>query len=253
MKYLVILLFSIGLFNGLKAQNLEFDDYALVKPYHLDITLHKTSILIFPTSIKSADRGDSYVLAEKVKGVGNMLKVKAAQKDFEPSNLHVITADGKVYTFNVNYSEAPERLTIDLNKQKPEAPVTFDGVSLNDKQIESYSGIIAAVEPFLKKGCFSKYGLKFYVQGIHIKNDVLFLSYRLKNSTQIKYDVASLRCYVRDKNKSRRTAVQDKEQVALYVLYKGRPEDDRGQTIVVAFPKFTIAEDKYFAAELTEL
>jgi conjugative transposon TraN protein len=236
---------------ALKAQ-VGFHEATFIAPFKLDITFHKTSLLIFPAGIQSADRGGSYVLAEKVKGSENVLKVKAAQKDFEQSNLQVITVDGKVYAFTVNYADTPAQLTIDLRKQPPYAPVTFKGLSLNDKEIESYAGIIAATQPFLKKQQFSRYGLKLWIEGIYVKDDVLFFRYHLKNRTSLKYEAASLRFYTRDKKKSKRTAVQDRESEPVFVLRKGLPEDPAGQTIIAAFPRFTIAEGKYFAAELME-
>src|ERR1700712_5502863 len=82
-----------------KAQHKDSLNHQLeIPPAPLDITWHKTTMLIFPYPIQSADRGDQYVLAEKVKGVDNVLKVKAGQAGFEESNLQVITSDGAVYS-----------------------------------------------------------------------------------------------------------------------------------------------------------
>lgn len=236
---------------SLKAQ-VGFHEATAIDPFKLDITFHKTSLLIFPAAIQSADRGDSYVLAEKVKGSENVLKVKAAQKGFEQSNLQVITVDGKVYAFTVNYSDEPGQLTIDLRKQPPYGPVSFKGLSLNNKEVETYAGMIAATKPFMKKQRFRRYGIEFFLEGIYINGDVLFIRYHLSNSTPLKYDAASLRFYVRDKKKAKRTAVQDKELDPVLVLHRGKPEDAAGQTIIAAFPRFTIAESKYLVAELME-
>src|SRR5690625_3087336 len=120
-----------------QAQRLRhFNPTSLVKPYQLDITWHKTTLIIFPESIQSADRGDKYVLAQKVKGTDNILKVKAGQKDFKQSNLSVITKDGKVYSFTVNYSDDPAYQVVDLRKTKTKTPVKFSGQSLTKKQFK---------------------------------------------------------------------------------------------------------------------
>jgi len=55
-------------------------------------------------------------MAQKQPGVENVLKVKAARKDFPPTNLHVFTADGRVYAFDVSYSPNPPQTTYDLTK-----------------------------------------------------------------------------------------------------------------------------------------
>jgi len=66
----------------------------LIEPFHLDITFLKTTHLIFPYAIKSVDRGSPDILAQKAKGVENVLLVKAGRENFKESNLSVITADG---------------------------------------------------------------------------------------------------------------------------------------------------------------
>ena len=251
MKYLIAITMLLWGSLSLKAQ-VGFHEATMITPFKLDITFHKTSLLIFPAPIQSADRGDSYVLAEKVKGSENVLKVKAAKRGFEQSNLQVITSDGKVYAFTVNYTDSPDQLTVDLRRQPPYAPVTFKGLSINDKEIESYAGIIAATKPFLKKGKYSRYGIELLLEGVYVKNDVLFFRYHLKNGTPLRYETASLRFYTRDKKKARRTAVQDRESEPVFMLQKGMPEDTDGQTIIAAFPRFTIAEGKYFTSEMME-
>jgi conjugative transposon TraN protein len=248
----IITLFTSFIISDLNAQNLSFSSESVMQPYQLEITCHKTTLLIFPAAVKSGDRGDAYVLAEKVKGAENILKVKAGQADFAPSNLNVITADGKVYTFNVSYAAEPSLLTIDLSKQQANTPVQFEGVSLNDKELEFYSWITATINPYLKKGRFSKYGIEFYLRGVHIKNNVLFFSYKLKNQTKLSFNESSIRFYVSDKKSAKRTAMQQNEVRPLYLLRKGLPENEDGQTLVIAFPKFSIAESKFFTVELME-
>lgn len=225
----------------------------IVHDHHLDITWHKTTVIIFPAPITDADRGDTYVLAERAEGVENVLKVKAGERDFKQSNLHVVTADGKVYAFTVNYSDHPDSFTIDMGKQYPHSPVTFDGVSLNSNDIELAVATIRGIPTFIRRARKSKYGMELRLEGIFVKDDVLFFRYNLKNSTQIRYDAMIPRFYIRDKKQTRRTAVQHTSVEPLFIRYGGSPEATGGRTLVVGFPKFTIAESKHFVAEVMEL
>ncbi len=252
MKYLILIAALCASLSATAQQTDSISSKAVLPSYHLDITRHKTTLLIFPTAIQNADRGDKYVLAEKVKGVDNALKVKAGQATFEPSNLHVITADGNVYDFNVSYADQPAYETIDLRKQPPFAAAIFKGVSLNSKDLESFADMVNGSYPFLNGVHYHKHGMDFRLDGIYIKDDVLFFRFKVKNKTAIRYDAGSLRFYIRDKDKAKRTAEQDKEISPLYVQYTGTAENDNGETIVVAFPKFTIAENKNFVTELME-
>lgn len=252
MKHIFSILFFFLLFGKTQAQQLTFSSDALIPAYQLDITWSKTTLLIFPAAISSADRGDDYVLAERVKGVENVLRVKAGQKNFQPSNLQVITSDGKVYSFNVAYSDRPSALTIDLRKQKVTAPVAFKGSILNPRQVEGYAILLSSYKPFLRVGRAFKDGLGFGLDGIYIKDDLLFICLHLKNATQIRFEALSLRFYIHDKKKAKRTAQQDSEKTPVAIHYYGTPEESGGQKIIAVFDKFTIADKKYFQAELME-
>lgn len=238
----------------LKAQQpaINLDGSTVIPAYNLDVSWNKTTLLIFPAAIQSGDVGGNSILAETVKDVKNILKVKAGKKDFETSNLHVVTVDGKVYSFQVSYNENASSLPIDMGKQPPYAPVTFKGISLNSKDLETYAVKVAGSIPFMKGKVYHKQGMEFRLDGIYIKNDVLFFQFHLLNETQIPYDAASLRFYVRDKKTVKRTASQDKEVLPVYVYQSGAPEFGKGRVIVAAFPKFTIALKKRLTAELME-
>lgn len=251
MKYLMYLLALVTAI-GAKAQDSNFNKDAIIPAYNLQITTGKTTLLIFPAAIQSADRGNRFVLAEKIKNVDNVLKVKAGQQQFDSSTLHVITSDGKVYAFNVSYAADPGYQTLDLRKQSTLSPVEFKDIPLNSVQLSDCVRSIALQKGFIKHVRDRKYGLSLVLDGIYVKSDVLFFRYRLKNTTAIRYEIGSMRFYIRDKEKIKRTAEQDKETLPAYTYYEGAAEKDKGETIVVAFPKFTIAEDKYFVTEITE-
>lgn len=234
-----------------QAQRLRhFSPASLVQPYQLDITWHKTTLLIFPASIQNADRGDQYVLAQKVKGTDNILKVKAGQKNFKQSNLSVITKDGKVYSFTVNYSDNPTYQVVDLRKNRKKTPAKFSGLSLKKNQIEGYTKLIVRQRSFVHGIKQHKFQMKFKLRGIYVKDDVLFFRFSLNNKTQLQYDIGFLRFYIKDKKQPKRTAVQEKEIKPM--LLKILPSKNTGKTIVVAFKKFSIADDKNFIIELME-
>lgn len=237
---------------GRAQQVRHFNSSELIKPYKLDITWHKTTLLIFPSAIQSADRGDKYLLAQKVKGTDNILKVKAGQKDFKQSNLSVVTDDGKVYTFMVDYNPDPSYQVIDLRKQPEKAPVQFTGLALNKKQIADYMKMVAHQKPFLHRVKQHKYQMKFKLRGIYVKNNDLFFRFTLNNKTQLGYEIDFLRFYIKDKKQAKRTAIQEREIHPLLLKILPERGKDTGKIIVAAFKKFSIAEDKNFIIEMME-
>ncbi len=73
----------------------------VVLPYGLDVTFDKTVHLIFPAPIRYVDLGSQNIIAGKAEDMENVLRVKAAVKDFETeTNMSVICEDGSFYTFS---------------------------------------------------------------------------------------------------------------------------------------------------------
>lgn len=71
--------------------------------------------IIFPSAIRYVDLGAADLLAAKADGTENVLRVKAALRDFSrESNLAVITEDGAYYTFNVWYADEPVKFSIEM-------------------------------------------------------------------------------------------------------------------------------------------
>ena len=90
-----LLLLTISAF----AQQTDKNRLSKIEPDSLTIVYSKTTNIVFPYAIKSVDRGSQDILVQKAKGLENMLMIKAAQKGFSQTNLTVVTADGKLYSF----------------------------------------------------------------------------------------------------------------------------------------------------------
>ena len=100
------------LFDGL-TRPITFD--RMIPPYALEVTFYKTVHIIFPSAIKYVDLGSADIIAGKADGSENVLRVKAALRDFSrETNLAVITEDGSYYTYNVKYADEPVKLNIEM-------------------------------------------------------------------------------------------------------------------------------------------
>ena len=67
------------LYDGL-TRPLTFD--RMIPPYALEVTFDKTTHVIFPAAIRYVDLGSADLLAAKADGTENVLRVKAALRDF---------------------------------------------------------------------------------------------------------------------------------------------------------------------------
>lgn len=236
------------------AQNNAELNVTVIKPYVLPITFYKTTNLVFPYAIKSVDKGSKDILVQKAKGVENILQVKAGRLHFDQTNLTVITADGKLYSYILNYTDTPSVLNIRFDNTTAANPEAFfSNIIINEAQVKTNADTVAAAQETIHGIKDKSYGMKMKLSGLYIKDDVLFLRLTLQNHTNINYDIDQLRFYIRDQKKAKRTATQELEINPLYL--KGDTSVIIGQTekvFVYALPKFTIPDKKYLAIELME-
>nr|GFB46180.1 hypothetical protein [Tanacetum cinerariifolium] len=93
---------------------------------NLYVSDQKTTHLVFPQAVTYVDLGSSGIIAAKATGSENIVRVKAAGAGFGETNMTVLTAGGKLYTFVVNYQRSPKQLGLDLgaNGEPGKLPIT---------------------------------------------------------------------------------------------------------------------------------
>ena len=223
----------------------------VIPPYALEVTFSKTVHVIFPSAIRYVDLGSSDLLAAKADGTENVLRVKAALRDFSrESNLSVITEDGAYYSFNVKYADEPVKLSVEM------ADFLHDGEAVNrpNNALDIYLQELGCESPLLVKlimqsiykndrreikhiGC-KRFGVQYLLKGIYVHNDLLYFHLQLKNSS---------------KKVAKRTAIQ--EQVVWPVRAYNNVQvigGKRTERMVFTLPKFTLADDKQLVVELHE-
>ncbi|MBC3538975.1 conjugative transposon protein TraN [Rufibacter sediminis] len=277
-------LFSLGIFllagvSALAQNRQPFKDTQLLKSFSLGVSYAKTVNLIFPSGVHSVDLGSGSVIADKFSGVENVLRVKANTKGFPETNLSVITKDGRFYSFHVRYQEEPASLTyqieggdntgttgpavqaqgkvapaIYLTASLNTAPVSFESALMNEAELAYYSHEIAQRSDYISGIGMNKNKINFGVDGIYIKNNVMFFPITAKNKSNINYDIDFIKFYVRDRKQRKRTAVQETEVTPIFVYPEGqntivgRSELKR----VYCLEKFTIPDKKMLVVEMYE-
>lgn len=205
----------------------------------LSVTTDKTTSLIFPFPIKYVDRGTKDVIIQPVKEDERILLVKAASKQFPETNLSVVTGDGNVYEFTVNYAAQPSVLVLHLPPNKKATISSYANVILNNPPKR-----IVKVE---HGSVITK------LSGIYIKDDVIYYQLEIHNHSPLDFDIELLKFHIVDKKKSKRTALQENELAPLYVAgNKSKVKAYNFSVIVVAVDKFTIPDAKFLGIQILE-
>ena len=250
MVMVYVLLFTVGS----SAQQISKNILSEITPDSLKIGYSKTTNIVFPFAIKSVDRGSEDVLVQKGKGFENILQIKAAKQEFVPTNLTVVTADGKLYSFLLSYDEQNPQLNLSVNTTEPlKQHVLFSSGSGNEQELQLYSKLAFYDKCRIRGEKESEYGIKLHLNGIFIQNDVMYYRIVVVNHSKIKYDIDQFRFFIRDSKKVKRTASQEIEIAPLHILNNYETIDEESEnTFVFAVPKFTIPEKKYLAIQLME-
>jgi len=94
---------------------------AEIRPLRIEAGFTKTVHILFPSPVTYIDIGSMDIIAGKADGAENVVRVKAAVRNFAAeTNLTVITEDGGFFTFDVHYAENPAVSTLNLTTREPQ-------------------------------------------------------------------------------------------------------------------------------------
>ena len=250
---------------------------AEIRPLRIEAGFTKTVHILFPSPVTYIDIGSMDIIAGKADGAENVVRVKAAVRNFAAeTNLTVITEDGGFFTFDVYYAENPAVSTLNLTVQEPQpesmkkpaavgypqptAPASEGRVLLREVGREKPATIKRMLSDIYRqnrtdvKGIRTKkYGIEVEVLGIYVFNDVIYIHSCISNDTNISFEVDARRFIVADRKLAKRTAQQQTPLEVLRVC--NDPAVVRGhqrQRTVFALPKLTISDDKVLLLEIIE-
>ncbi len=253
------------LINTVKAQSRAGDGSlhkTRLNPYKMQVTYDKTTHLLFPSPIRYVDLGSGYLTAGKTEDIGNILRIKAAVKDFEiETNFSVITKDGRFYSFDVVYDPYPDILSYDLSKlhmntEKENSPeVLFEELKGDSSSLTDHT--MKTLQNSAKRS----------TRHIHAKNDGVYFSLKslntfrgkfyfvlqIKNSRTINYDIDFIHFKITDKKNLKQTAVQEKVVYPVRI-YSPVTNVESHSTVesVYLFDQFTLLKDQILNIEIFE-
>lgn len=237
----------------------------VVLPYGLEVTFEKTVHLIFPAAIRYVDLGSQNIIAGKADDAENVLRVKAAVREFETeTNMSVICEDGSFYAFNVKYSDEPEKLSMEMKDflSPTEGRLPSNRADIYFKELGSESPILVKLimksiyqndKRTIKHVGAKQFGMRFLLRGLYAHNGLLYFHVRMDNESNMPYAVDFITFKVVDKKVAKHTAIQERILQPLrafhQVMWIGAGRSER---IVFALEQFTLSEDKQLEVTLYE-
>lgn len=250
-------------YEGL-SKKITFD--RMIPPYGLEVTFEKTVHIIFPAPIRYVDLGSSNIIAGKAGSSENILRVKAAVRQFESeTNMAVITEEGSYYTFNIKYADEPEKLNIEMKD------FMHDGIATNrpNNSMEIYLKELGSESPrlvyLINRAIYNsdkrlvkhigskRFGVQYLLKGMYSHNNQLYLHTSIKNSSNVAFDIDFIRMKIVDRKVAKQTAIQE---TVIYPLraynFISSVGGNSTERTVFTIDKVTIPNDKQLVIELFE-
>lgn len=237
----------------------------IVLPYGLEVTFEKTVHLIFPAPVRYVDLGSQNIIAGKAEDAENVLRVKAAVKDFETeTNMSVICEDGSFYAFNVKYADEPEQLSIEMKDflSPIEGRLPSNRADIYFKELGNESPVLVKLmmktiyqndKRVFKHIGAQMFGMKFLLRGLYAHNGLLYFHTRIDNMTNMPYSVDFITFKVVDKKVAKRTAIQERVLQPLRAYHQAMyVKGKHTECSVFALEQFSLSEDKQLEVTLYE-
>ncbi|GMN04616.1 hypothetical protein MTsPCn5_00040 [Croceitalea sp. MTPC5] len=259
MKKLIILL-SLVLFYPVHATNTKTLD-----TIYANSTM--TMTLFFPSDIKQGITGSEHFVftynREKEQNLGLLKAVKG-----NPSNLLVVTTDGKVYSFILKYAEHLENPNRFISIQES----IGDAKRVLTKEVKIYdnpnTSISANTIPnHIRRSCESllelperknkhikKNGIKLSLKNMYYREDHVFMQFEIENKSAIRFDFDFLKISKVSGNKGHNASYQEIPLETIYVHNK--PSEILPNTkvrMVYVIPRFIISKTERIIVRLQEL
>jgi conjugative transposon TraN protein len=214
------------------------------------VTVNKMTNLIFPEAIQSGVKVSRDILAQKVRGVENVLELKAVRQGFQSTNLSVYGKDGRLYSFLLYAGDSGVlnfRVVVEPTGQP--AAVMLSSLPADLVMLRADADSLAARRPFLHRSVRSE-GIKLRLAGLYLRDSLEWVVLKLSNRSQIPFRPGYARFFVQDRKQVKRKAVQEVGLAPVYNGMVGEVAGDARVRFALGFAPFTVPRDKRLVVEL---
>jgi len=215
----------------------------------LPVTLNKMTNIVFPGAIRSAVKVSRDILAQKVRGVENVIELKAMRRGFPPTNLSVYGIDGHLYSFLLKYVDDTSTLNYRVVLSDGGADVRLAGLPVDEDKLHADAERLAHQRRFLH-GISRSGRLSFGINGIWLCDSLQWLVFDLENHSLVDYWPARVQVYVQDVERIARRATQELELHPVYTYTLQDLPGRRSLHLIAAFSPFTIPKGKCLIVQL---
>lgn len=219
----------------------------------------KMTNLVFPVPIVAGVKVSRDVLMQQPKGIDNVIELKAIRRNFPPTNVSVYGKDGELYSFDLHYVEDAGVLNFrvvagsgaGVGDTVFQAPIRLSGLPVDGMRLERDASLLAGGRGFLSFSARAG-GMRLRLQGIYLRDGLLWLCFRLRNGSRVGFTVGYMRVFVEDGKQLKRTAGQEVDMARVYDGLMGAVPGSGMRAFACGFAPFTLARGKRLVVEMAD-
>jgi len=252
-------------------------------PNRIEVGYDLSVVIEFPLTVELAVPGNTdYISATKIR---NKVVIRSKIEQHDDTNLIVELTDGSIYNFGIRYNNSTvslihkiglpatqknESITI-KNKENNDSTKPSDQRKISQEEVhntgglinkninekpkqnprlsnEEYAGMVAGQDDYISSiGTIHESGIWAAVTGIWAIDDNMYFKVTLANKLNLKYDIARVDFFVREKAKVIGNKVTEPSVKKItYMLNEDKTTipGKAQQVYVIVVDKFTIAKSK---------
>lgn len=214
----------------------------------IPVTVDKMTNLVFPEAVQAGVKVSKEVIVQKVRGVENVIEIKALRRDFTATNLSVYGKDGRLYSFVLKYVADDSVLNFRV-VAGPEAPVIVTGLPAGMDRLRETA---ASLEGYRgrRRPKVSSSGLTVRLAGIYSRDSLEWLVVSVSNRSGIDFGMAGVRYYVEERKMVKRRAVQEQELQPVFTDLVSVVGNRRTVKFAAAFEPIFVGKGKRMVVEV---
>jgi hypothetical protein len=213
---------------------------------------HRVTTLLFPMPIRAGVRVSRDVQVEKVKGVENVVALRATRGYFAPTNLAVFGADGKVYSFNLEYADTAAAWQYRVEVTGGAASgLILTGLPADETRLSGDARMIGGKRGWMHAAVNIK-KMQVVVTGIWTADSLIWVAGQTKNRSRLNFDVSRVRLFTEDRKRVKRMAIQEGELVPVWTSGLGSVAGETTACFTLGYRSVVVPEGKRLVLEVAQ-
>ena len=206
------------------------------------VTMNKMTNIVFPQRVETGVKVSRDVLVQKVRGVENVIELKAVRRDFAPTNISVYGRDGRLYSFVLRYVSDTAVLNFRVVPDGAVSPVLLSGLPVGEDVLREDSRVLVSRRGFLHVSARSE-RLRLKLTGVYLRDSLEWLVFKIADRSEVAFHAGMLRFVLQDTKQVKRKAEQER---AVSPVFGGLPVVGGGNAsgFAVGFEPFTVPRGK---------